>query len=68
MRIWHCRTGSSPAPSRMRLKTTTDLMVKGKRTEMTASRKALNSHRRIVIKIGSALLVDRKTGLKIPLA
>nr|WP_316650909.1 glutamate 5-kinase [uncultured Gellertiella sp.] len=31
---------------------------------MTASRKALNSHRRIVIKIGSALLVDRKTGLK----
>ena len=28
------------------------------------SRKALNAHRRIVIKIGSALLVDRKTGLK----
>ena len=31
---------------------------------MTASRKALASHRRIVIKIGSALLVDRQTGLK----
>ncbi|MBB4065457.1 glutamate 5-kinase [Gellertiella hungarica] len=31
---------------------------------MTASRKALGSHRRIVIKIGSALLVDRQTGLK----
>ncbi|MBW9088174.1 glutamate 5-kinase [Rhizobium wenxiniae] len=28
------------------------------------SRKALSSYRRIVIKIGSALLVDRKTGLK----
>lgn len=31
---------------------------------MTANRKALKSHRRIVIKIGSALLVDRQTGLK----
>ncbi len=31
---------------------------------MTAMRKALASHRRIVIKIGSALLVDRQTGLK----
>ena len=31
---------------------------------MKASRKALGSHRRIVIKIGSALLVDRQTGLK----
>jgi glutamate 5-kinase len=31
---------------------------------MNASRKPLASHRRIVIKIGSALLVDRKTGLK----
>ncbi len=31
---------------------------------MTAQRKALGSHRRIVIKIGSALLVDRQTGLK----
>lgn len=31
---------------------------------MNAGRKQLASHRRIVIKIGSALLVDRKTGLK----
>jgi glutamate 5-kinase len=31
---------------------------------MIASRKAVASHRRIVIKIGSALLVDRRTGLK----
>ena len=31
---------------------------------MTAVRKPLASHRRIVIKIGSALLVDRQTGLK----
>jgi glutamate 5-kinase len=31
---------------------------------MMSSRKAVASHRRIVIKIGSALLVDRKTGLK----
>lgn len=31
---------------------------------MTAKRKALASHRRIVIKIGSALLVDRQSGLK----
>jgi glutamate 5-kinase len=31
---------------------------------MTAVRKPLAGHRRIVIKIGSALLVDRKTGLK----
>ena len=31
---------------------------------MKASRKALGSHRRIVIKIGSALLVDRQSGLK----
>ena len=30
----------------------------------TNSRKALSSYRRVVIKIGSALLVDRKTGLK----
>ena len=30
----------------------------------TASRKPIGSHRRIVIKIGSALLVDRKSGLK----
>jgi glutamate 5-kinase len=27
-------------------------------------RKTLASHRRVVVKIGSALLVDRKTGLK----
>jgi glutamate 5-kinase len=31
---------------------------------MNAARKPLSSHRRIVIKIGSALLVDRQTGLK----
>ncbi|MCV9998081.1 glutamate 5-kinase [Pararhizobium sp. YC-54] len=31
---------------------------------MTAHRKPLEKYRRIVIKIGSALLVDRKTGLK----
>ncbi|MGF9695170.1 glutamate 5-kinase [Rhizobium sp. 0TCS1.26] len=31
---------------------------------MGLSRKSLMQHRRIVIKIGSALLVDRKTGLK----
>ena len=31
---------------------------------MGTGRKPLGSHRRIVIKIGSALLVDRKTGLK----
>ncbi|OBZ93655.1 glutamate 5-kinase [Pararhizobium polonicum] len=31
---------------------------------MTAQRKPLEKYRRIVIKIGSALLVDRKTGLK----
>ncbi|WP_377298994.1 glutamate 5-kinase [Rhizobium sp. SGZ-381] len=31
---------------------------------MSLSRKPLSGHRRIVIKIGSALLVDRKTGLK----
>ena len=31
---------------------------------MSAARKPLSSHRRIVIKIGSALLVDRQTGLK----
>jgi glutamate 5-kinase len=31
---------------------------------MSASRKSLASHRRIVIKIGSALLVDRKSGLR----
>ncbi|WP_075291846.1 glutamate 5-kinase [Pararhizobium arenae] len=31
---------------------------------MTATRKPLEKYRRIVIKIGSALLVDRKTGLK----
>jgi glutamate 5-kinase len=31
---------------------------------MTADRKRLASHRRIVIKIGSALLVDRQTGLR----
>ncbi|MCD2182635.1 glutamate 5-kinase [Rhizobium sp. GN54] len=31
---------------------------------MAAIRKALSSHRRIVIKIGSALLVDRGSGLK----
>lgn len=31
---------------------------------MMSSRKAVASHRRVVIKIGSALLVDRKTGLK----
>jgi len=31
---------------------------------MSLSRKPLAGHRRIVIKIGSALLVDRKTGLK----
>ena len=31
---------------------------------MTSARKPLGSHHRIVIKIGSALLVDRKTGLK----
>lgn len=31
---------------------------------MSTSRKPLESHRRIVIKIGSALLVDRNTGLK----
>ena len=31
---------------------------------MTAHRKPLGKHRRVVIKIGSALLVDRKTGLK----
>lgn len=31
---------------------------------MTAHRKPLGKHRRIVIKIGSALLVDRKAGLK----
>jgi glutamate 5-kinase len=31
---------------------------------MTTARKPLASHRRVVIKIGSALLVDRKTGLK----
>lgn len=31
---------------------------------MSATRKPLSSHRRIVIKIGSALLVDRQTGLK----
>jgi len=33
-------------------------------TEMTKNRKPLGKHRRIVIKIGSALLVDRATGLK----
>ncbi len=31
---------------------------------MSAGRKSLSSHKRIVIKIGSALLVDRRTGLK----
>ncbi|TDH37654.1 glutamate 5-kinase [Pseudohoeflea suaedae] len=31
---------------------------------MTARRKPLSAHKRIVIKIGSALLVDRATGLK----
>ena len=31
---------------------------------MTKNRKPLGKHRRIVIKIGSALLVDRATGLK----
>ncbi|OAP39023.1 glutamate 5-kinase [Sinorhizobium glycinis] len=31
---------------------------------MAATRKPLEKHRRIVIKIGSALLVDRKSGLK----
>ena len=31
---------------------------------MAATRKAMEKYRRIVIKIGSALLVDRKTGLK----
>ncbi|MFD1747193.1 glutamate 5-kinase [Rhizobium helianthi] len=31
---------------------------------MVLQRKSLSQHRRIVIKIGSALLVDRKTGLK----
>ncbi|MEB2845180.1 glutamate 5-kinase [Rhizobiales bacterium RZME27] len=31
---------------------------------MSVGRKSLSSHRRIVIKIGSALLVDRGTGLK----
>nr|CAD6596092.1 glutamate 5-kinase [Rhizobium sp. Khangiran2] len=31
---------------------------------MSTSRKPLTSHRRIVVKIGSALLVDRNTGLK----
>ena len=31
---------------------------------MTATRKPLEKYRRIVIKIGSALLVDRRTGLK----
>ncbi len=31
---------------------------------MTKARKALEKYRRVVIKIGSALLVDRKTGLK----
>lgn len=31
---------------------------------MSLTRKPLGSHHRIVIKIGSALLVDRKTGLK----
>ncbi|PDT41062.1 MULTISPECIES: glutamate 5-kinase [Sinorhizobium] len=31
---------------------------------MAANRKPLEKHRRIVIKIGSALLVDRQTGLK----
>ena len=31
---------------------------------MSITRKPLASHRRVVIKIGSALLVDRKTGLK----
>ncbi|MFN7102179.1 MAG: glutamate 5-kinase [Pseudorhizobium sp.] len=31
---------------------------------MSASRRSLASHRRIVIKIGSALLVDRKSGLR----
>jgi glutamate 5-kinase len=31
---------------------------------MSATRKAIFKHHRIVIKIGSALLVDRKTGLK----
>lgn len=32
-------------------------------TDMTGQRKAVAAHRRIVIKIGSALLVDRATGL-----
>ena len=31
---------------------------------MSTSRKPLTSHRRIVVNIGSALLVDRNTGLK----
>lgn len=31
---------------------------------MTKARKALENYRRVVIKIGSALLVDRRTGLK----
>jgi glutamate 5-kinase len=31
---------------------------------MTAGRKAIGNHHRIVVKIGSALLVDRKSGLK----
>ena len=31
---------------------------------MEASRKPVSAHRRIVIKIGSALLVDRASGLK----
>lgn len=31
---------------------------------MSLTRKPLASHHRIVIKIGSALLVDRKSGLK----
>lgn len=31
---------------------------------MSLTRKPLGSHHRIVIKIGSALLVDRKSGLK----
>ena len=33
---------------------------------MTKNRKPLGKHRRIVIKIGSALLVARATGLKEP--
>src|SRR4051794_5704195 len=39
-------------------------LLRATRTRLMTTRKPLDRYRRIVIKIGSALLVDRKSGLK----